>query len=199
MQDSEPTPREGYTPTLCIGIRLQTFYERMETVPQNDPPLSLFRQLTNGVYVVGVAHGSKLGGFTAAWITQVSYDPLLVAVSVNPGHVSFPLLIAAGVFAVSILGQGQLELARHFGTQSGRNIDKLATQRWQPAASGAPVLSDAIGYLDCRVVACHSAGDHELVLAQVVGGSVLAHDTLPMTYAETGNLDGSGALYPPGF
>ena len=168
-------------------------------MPQNDLPLSLFRRLTNGVYVVGVAHGSTLGGFTAAWITQVSYDPLLVALSLNPGHASFPLLTASGAFAVSILGQGQLELARHFGTQSGRNIDKLATQRWQLAAGGAPVLSDAIGYLDCRVVACHPAGDHELVLAQVVGGSILSQDTWPMTYAETGNLDGSAALYPPEF
>ena len=168
-------------------------------MPQNDLPLSLIRRLTNGVYVVGVAQGTKRGGFTAAWITQVSFDPLLVALSINPEHASFALLKAAGSFAISILGQGQLELARHFGTQSGRNIDKLAAQRWQPAAGGAPVLSDAIGYLDCRVVACHPAGDHELVLAQVVGGSVLSQDALPMTYAETGNLDESAALYPPGF
>ena len=88
---------------------------------QNDPPLALFRRLTNGLYVVGVAHGSERDAFTAAWITQVSFDPLLVALSVNPGHASFPLLAAAGAFAVSILGQGQLELARHFGTQSGRS------------------------------------------------------------------------------
>ena len=168
-------------------------------MPQSVPPLSLFRRLTNGLYVVGVAHGSKLGGFTAAWITQVSFDPLLVALSVNPGHASFPLLTAAGAFSISILGQGQLELARHFGTQSGRSIDKFATQRWQPAAGGAPVLSDSIAYLDCRVVACHPAGDHELVVAQVVAGSILTQDALPMTYAETGNLDGSAALYPPGF
>ena len=168
-------------------------------MPQNNSPLSLLRQLTNGLYVVGVAHGIKLGGFTAAWITQVSFDPLLIALSVNPSHASFPLLTGAGAFAVSILGQGQLELARHFGTQSGRNIDKFATQRWQPAPSGAPFLSDAIGYLDCRIVACHPAGDHELMLAEVVGGSILTPDAQPMTYAETGNLDGSDALYPSGF
>lgn len=166
---------------------------------QNDSPLALFRRLTNGLYVVGVADADKRDAFTAAWITQVSFDPLLIALSVNPGHASFPLLTAAGAFAVSILGQGQLELARHFGTQSGRSVDKLANQRWQPATGGAPVLSDAIGYLECRVIARHTAGDHELVLAQVVGGSVLAPNALPMTYAETGDLDGSAALYPSRF
>ena len=67
------------------------------------------------------------------------------------------------------------------------------------AAGGAPVLSDAIAYLDCRIVACHPAGDHELMLSEVVGGAILTEDVLPMNYAETGNLDGSAALYPPRF
>ena len=96
-------------------------------------PLELCRRLTNGLYVVGVAHGEQRDGFTAAWVTQVSFDPLLVALSINPSHASFPMLVAAEAFAVSILGHGQLELARHFGTQSGWAVDKLAGQRWQPA------------------------------------------------------------------
>jgi flavin reductase (DIM6/NTAB) family NADH-FMN oxidoreductase RutF len=165
----------------------------------SDPPLELFRRLTNGLYVVGVAHGEQRDGFTAAWVTQVSFDPLLVALSINPSHASFPILVAAGAFAVSILRHGQLELARHFGTQSGWAVDKLAGQRWQAAHGGAPVLLDALAYLECRVVGRHSAGDHELVLGQVVGGRLLAPEALPMTYAETGDLDGSAALYPSAF
>ena len=89
-------------------------------------PLELCRRLTNGLYVVGVAHGERRDAFTAAWVTQVSFDPLLVALSINPSHASFPILVAAGAFAVSVLSHGQLELARHFGTQSGRAVDKLA-------------------------------------------------------------------------
>jgi flavin reductase (DIM6/NTAB) family NADH-FMN oxidoreductase RutF len=162
-------------------------------------PLEVFRRLTNGVYVVGVAHGGASDGFTAAWITQVSFDPLLIALSVNPGHASFALLIAAGGFTVSILGQEQIDLARHFGTQSGRSVDKLATQRWHAAPGGAPVLSDALGYFECRVVGQHRAGDHALIVARVVGGAVLAPSTTPLRYAETGNLDGSAELYPPDF
>lgn len=164
-----------------------------------DQPLEVFRRLTNGLYVVGAAHGGQRDAFTAGWITQVSFDPLLLVLSVNPTHASYPILIASGAFAVSILRQGQLELARHFGTQSGREVDKLAGQRWQSAPGGAPVLSDALGYLECRVAGRYPAGDHELVLGQVLGGRVLAPDASPMTYAETGNLDGSAALFPSTF
>jgi flavin reductase (DIM6/NTAB) family NADH-FMN oxidoreductase RutF len=164
-----------------------------------DTPLELFRRLTNGVYVVGVAHGGQRDAFTAAWITQVSFDPLLLALSINPTHASYPMLTAAGVFSISILRGGQLELARHFGTQSGRAVDKLAGQRWQGALEGTPVLLDAVAYLECRVVARHPAGDHELVLGRVVGGRVQAPEAEPMTYGQTGNLDGSAELYPPSF
>jgi flavin reductase (DIM6/NTAB) family NADH-FMN oxidoreductase RutF len=163
------------------------------------PPLELFRRLTNGLYVVGAAHGEQRDAFTAAWLTQVSFDPLLVALSINPSHASFPILVAAGAFAVSILSHGQLELARHFGTQSGRAVDKLAGQRWQPALEGAPVLLDALGYLECRIAGRYPAGDHQLVLGQVVGGRLFAPAAVPMTYAETGDLDGGAELYPSTF
>lgn len=163
------------------------------------PPLELCRRLTNGLYVVGVAHGERRNAFTAAWLTQVSFDPLLVALSVNPSHASFPILVAAAAFVVNILSHGQVELARHFGTRSGRAADKLAGRRWQAAHGGAPVLLDALGYLECRLAGRFPAGDHELVLGEVVGGRLSAPAALPMTYAETGNLDGSAALYPSTF
>jgi flavin reductase (DIM6/NTAB) family NADH-FMN oxidoreductase RutF len=164
-----------------------------------EQPMEVFRRLTNGVYVVGVAYGQRRDAFTAAWVTQVSFDPLLLALSINPTHASYPILVEAGAFGLSVLGSGQLELARHFGTQSGRTVDKLVGQRWEASAGGSPVLSDAIAQFDCRVVSRFPAGDHELVLGRVTGGRVLAPDQPPMRYAETGNLDGSAALYPSTF
>ena len=162
-------------------------------------PLDLFRRLTNGVYVVGVAHGAERDAFTAAWITQVSFEPLLVALSVNPEHASYPLLVASQAFTVSILTSQQLEMARHFGTQSGRDVDKLAGQPWMPTGAGIPFLSNAVGYLECSVTAEHAAGDHRIVLATVTGGELISPGATSLAYRDTGNLDGSAALYPPHF
>ena len=39
---------------------------------------ALFQRLTQGVYAVGVAHGAVRNAFTAAWVMQVSFDPLLL-------------------------------------------------------------------------------------------------------------------------
>jgi len=162
-------------------------------------PVDLFRRLTHGLYVVGVAHEGRRDAFTAGWITQVSFRPLLLALSINPEHASYPLLVAGGGFTVNVLRRGQLELARHFGTLSGRDIDKLAGGRWAQGPGGAPVLLDAAACLECRVADRHPAGDHELVVGQVTGGRVLDSAAAPMTYAETGDLDGSAELFPGSF
>jgi flavin reductase (DIM6/NTAB) family NADH-FMN oxidoreductase RutF len=168
-------------------------------MPAAAPVLDLFRRLSSGVYVIGVAHDGRSNAFTAAWLTQVSFDPLLVALSINPENYSFSLIQQSGVFAVNVLGKGQLDMARHFGTQSGRHINKLAGQRWRPGTLGAPLLEAAAAYLECRVVDMRTAGDHQLAVGLVVGGEVLDEAAEPMTYAETGNLDGSAELYPPRF
>ena len=69
---------------------------------------TLFQRLTQGVYVVGVAHEEVRNAFTAAWIMQVSFDPLLLALSINPQHSSYGLLKGGGAFSVNVLKKGQL-------------------------------------------------------------------------------------------
>src|SRR5436189_4224806 len=110
-----------------------------------------FRRLTLGVYVVGVAGDGRADAFTAAWIMQASFDPLLLALSINRDHASYPLLHAGRGFVVNVLTQEQLELARWFGTQSARESDKHGADRWRPGHGGAPILEEALAYFDCRL------------------------------------------------
>lgn len=159
----------------------------------------LFHRLTAGVYVVGVAAGEKRDGFTAAWVMQASFDPLLLALSINPGNASYRLLHAGGGFTVSVLQREQLELARRFGTRSGRDEDKLAGIPWRPGRRGGPILQAALAYFDCELAGSMQAGDHELVLGRVTDGQILDRRGVPLGYAETGDMDGSGSLYPGKF
>ncbi|HEX5575400.1 MAG TPA: flavin reductase family protein [Gemmatimonadales bacterium] len=169
------------------------------TARDRDSVAALFRRLTQGVYVIGVSDGERKDAFTAAWIMQASFDPLLLAISINPGNASYELLHASGWFTVNILKQGQLELARHFGTKSGRNEDKLARMRTRPGRAGSPILEDALAYFECELEGRTRAGDHELVLGRVADGRILDAKAAPLTYAETGDMDGSSALYPEEF
>jgi flavin reductase (DIM6/NTAB) family NADH-FMN oxidoreductase RutF len=161
---------------------------------------ALFRQLTSGVYVIGVA--AEDGGrnaFTANSVMQVSYRPLLLAVSVNPRNMSHPLLVSGRGFTVNVLKREQFDLARHFGTVSGRERDKLAGIEWRPGRLGSPILVDALAFFECRTIDRVVAGDHDIFVGEVRDGSVLCPGAEPLTYAETGDLDGSTAFFPPSF
>jgi flavin reductase (DIM6/NTAB) family NADH-FMN oxidoreductase RutF len=160
---------------------------------------ALFRRLSYGVYVVGTAANDRRDGFTAAWVTQVSFDPLLLAVSINPDNASYELLHAGGGFTVNVLKQGQLDLARRFGTRSGRSEDKLQGVRWRPGRTGSPILEEALAYFDCELTGRHRAGDHELVLGRVVDGKILDPAAASLTYTDTGDMDGSAGLFPRNF
>jgi flavin reductase (DIM6/NTAB) family NADH-FMN oxidoreductase RutF len=154
----------------------------------------LFKRVSLGVYVVGVTDSHRKSAFTAAWITQVSFNPLLLLVSVNPHGSTYPLLESGGVFSVNVLGQDQPELARHFGTPG--LPDKLAGLHWQGGVTGCPLLDDALAWFECEVSAIHPAGDHVIVLGQVVAGELRYPDRLPLIYRDTGNMDGAERFYP---
>lgn len=156
----------------------------------------LFKRISSGVYVVGVADGTRKSAFTAAWVMQVSFDPLLLALSVNPGSGSYALLEKGLVFSVNVLAQHQTDLARHFGMPGA---DKLAGVAWREGVTGSPLLHEVLAWFDCEVTACHPAGDHALIVGRVVEGKLLLPDQEPLTYRETGNLDGAERLFPAGF
>jgi len=87
----------------------------------SDSIAALFQRLTQGVYVVGVAHGEVRNAFTAAWVMQVSFEPLLLALSINPHHSSYRLLQDGRAFSVNVLKRGQLDLAEHYGRPAPTN------------------------------------------------------------------------------
>jgi flavin reductase (DIM6/NTAB) family NADH-FMN oxidoreductase RutF len=159
----------------------------------------LFRHLTTGVHVIGVAHGSVRNAFTASSVMQVSFRPLLVALGINPEHASYRILSGGGVFTINVLRAEQQALAGHFGTQSARMVDKLSSMPWRAGRTGAPLLHGALAWFECQVVSDVEAGDHRLVIGRVVDGAVPAPDGQPLISAATGDLDGSAALYPKEF
>ena len=154
-------------------------------------PAHLFKQISHGVYVIGVSDGPRQNAFTAAWVMQVSFTPPLLAISINPHSYSYQLLQAGGVCTVNVLGRDQYALAEHFGRSAP---DKMAGFQWQQAQTGAPVLSDSLAYFDCQVSHYTDAGDHKIAICKVIAAAKL-NDGKPLLYNETGELDGSSALY----
>jgi flavin reductase (DIM6/NTAB) family NADH-FMN oxidoreductase RutF len=171
----------------------------MQTTDMKNEIAEICHRLSLGVYVIGVGDRHRHDAFTAASVMQASYEPLLLAVSINPEHAAYPMVRTARSFTVNVLRKDQLGLARHFGTQSGRDLDKLQAVSWQVGRTGAPILSDAMAWFDCELAAVMPAGDHQIVLGRVIDGELVESDAAPMLYRDTGNMDGSRELYPEHF
>lgn len=152
------------------------------------------RTLTLGVYVIGVTDGRRCNAYTACSVMPASLDPVMLAVCVGNAHASHPLLQRQRAFTVNVLRDDQLELARHFGTHSARELDKLGAVRWRPAQGGAPILPEALAYFECTPEGRLPAGDHELIVGRVIAGELLVPGA-PLNYADTSNMDGAEQRY----
>jgi flavin reductase (DIM6/NTAB) family NADH-FMN oxidoreductase RutF len=159
---------------------------------------SLFQRLTQGVYLVGVSHGDRRNAFTAAWVMQVSFDPLLLALSINPRHLSYALLKEGSAFGINVLKKSQLDLAEDYGRPANGD-KKLTSTEWTTGRFGLPLLREALAWFECEVVREHPVGDHVLVLGKVINGKLLDSQAEPMTYRETGTMDGASELCPDAF
>jgi flavin reductase (DIM6/NTAB) family NADH-FMN oxidoreductase RutF len=146
---------------------------------------TVLRLFTYGLYVVGVNDGEDANVFTANWLTQVSFDPPLLALSVENDCRSRGIIDRGGCFAVSVLESGQRSIASELGRSSKSEPDKLSKARHEWAANGCPVLPDALGYLGCEVQSSTPAGDSVLYVARVTE-AVSYHQGAPLTMREAG-------------
>ncbi len=153
---------------------------------------SVFKYISQGVYVISVSDGERVNAFTAAWVMQVSFDPPLICFSINPKHYSYEILKKGEVCCVSVLGDEQFVEANHFGRSVSK--DKMSDFLWLKTETGAPALAESLAYFDCRVEHFSGAGDHELVVCRVVDAAFIQEGS-PMLYVDTLDMDKSGELY----
>ncbi len=167
----------------------------MNSALPSQRPIEVLKLLTVGVYVVGVRQRDVSNGFTASWISQVSFRPLLVALSINPAHRSYPMICESGGFTINVLARDQLELAARFG----RPGEKLEGIDWRPSPHfGAPLLEGILGWMEVEAEEEYRAGDHRLIVGRVIAGEAVREGE-PLLYRETGDLDQASELFPERF
>lgn len=127
-------------------------------------------QMIKGVEVVGATYEGVQRAYTSHWVTQVSFAEPIVMASVSPLHDTYPLMVGAGEFAVSILAADQIAQGQYF-SYPGRKFHHVASEfitEWPGDPAGPCVVPDAIAWLRCRIQRIMEMEDHHLVFARVV-------------------------------
>jgi flavin reductase (DIM6/NTAB) family NADH-FMN oxidoreductase RutF len=146
---------------------------------------AVLRMFSYGLYSVGVAHGADRNLFTANWLTQVSFDPPLLALSVENDSHSIEVLRASGVFAVSVFSQEDREQAGALGKRWKLRPTKIEEAPHHLGLTGCPILESALGVVECRVIDSLPAGDSTLFVGEVIHAETRRAGT-PLTMAQAG-------------
>lgn len=142
------------------------------------------RYLAAGCSIIACDNGAYRAGFTATAVSSLTTDPPRMLVCVNRNVFAHSLITERQALSVNVLKREQEVLARRFaGMLEGITPDQRFQEgKWRIAASGAPVLDDALVSFDCRVVETLAASTHDVFLCEVVGVETSATEQDPLVY-----------------
>ena len=138
--------------------------------------------LTHGVYIVAAQHEGRRGGLAVAWATQVAKDRILICVGKQSA--TRELILGSKAFGLSVLTREQIGLARAFGSQSSRAVDKFKGVGFHTSKTGSPLLDDCAATFDCQVEAVHDRGGQKLIVGRIVAAERLKEEYEPLIYKE---------------
>lgn len=143
------------------------------------------RHFPAGVTIVTIRAGEQVHGLTVSAFASVSAEPPLIMVIIENRHKAYSMLQQEGaVFAVNILGEGAAELSNRFAWV--KDEDRFAMGNWTKAETGAPILADALAWLDCRIHGRYPAGSHTIYVGEVQASEVPKEEAPPLVYWNRG-------------
>lgn len=144
--------------------------------------------LSYGVFLLATKSGDKVNACITNTCIQVANDPQRIAIAVLNTNYTCDLIKESGIFAISVLDKDiNFDTIKHFGMQSGRDVDKFAERNDPVNADGIPYLAKgACSLLSAKVCESHDLGSHTLFIAELTDAQVIS-DKAPITYSDYQN------------
>jgi flavin reductase (DIM6/NTAB) family NADH-FMN oxidoreductase RutF len=140
-------------------------------------------RLACGRFATGVAIASVMDsegmphGLTVSSFTSVSLDPPLVLICLGHAVTSIDLFREARHFGINVLTEDQRELSERFAQKGHDRFDGL---EWQRGETGVPLITGALAGMECAVRRRVTAGDHDVIIGEMVRACV--HDGSPLIH-----------------
>lgn len=156
------------------------------------------RLWTCGVTVVTSDNGKTRAGMTVSSFTSISLEPPLVLVGLHKEAETSQIVKETGTFAVSFLGIDQAHVSAQFAgyTELPDGVDRFYQIETVTQATGAPILKDAIAWLDCKVYSVQDGATHWIFIGEVVATDRLPDPVWPLVYHNREYRDVSAIINP---
>jgi len=143
-------------------------------------------KMPSGLYILGSRAGERRNGMTINWVTQLSFEPKLVGVSVEREAFTHELVVDGGVFTVNLVAQEDRAIVRKFTKPVEVDLDARTLNGFpfHDGPTGAPVLDQAVAWLDCRVQSTVDLGGHTLFVGEVADAGFQKPEDTPVLRME---------------
>jgi flavorubredoxin/flavin reductase (DIM6/NTAB) family NADH-FMN oxidoreductase RutF len=136
-------------------------------------------RISGGLYIITAKKGDVASAMLASWVAQASFKPLGFSIAVAKDRAIESLMQVGDRFVLNVLEEGNYQkLMKHFLKRFAPGADRFEGVRTQPAENGAPILADALAYMECEVVSRMDCGDHWAVYSNVYAGRVSKPESL---------------------
>ena len=145
-------------------------------------------KMTNGIYLLTTAYKSQVNGMIASWVTQVSYDPPLIAVAVHPNRLSHGIIENSGSFVLHVMKKSQKSLVMQFiGSASDEKFNGV---EWQPGTTGCPLVKGCAAWFECNIFDRFQPGNHTMYIGEVITVETLSEAAVLTTQDYRGQYIG---------
>jgi len=150
--------------------------------------------MPSGLYVVGSRAGERRNAMTLNLATQVSFDPKLLAISVVKDAFTHTLIAEGGAFSLCIVDREDRAIVRKFTKPVEVDLEARTLNGFpfHDGATGAPVLDQAVAWLDCTVSQAVDVGDHTLFIGQIVDAGFQKPEDTPVLRMEDTRMNYGG-------
>jgi flavin reductase (DIM6/NTAB) family NADH-FMN oxidoreductase RutF len=150
--------------------------------------------MPSGLYVIGSAAGDRRNGMTANWVMQVSFEPKVIAVSIEDEALTHELIRTSEAFSVNIVDREDRAIVRKFTkpVEVDTAAGTLNGFAFHDGPTGSPVLDQAVAWLDCRVTNTVAIGHHTLFFGEVVACGFQRPEDTPILRMEDTRMNYGG-------
>ncbi len=139
-------------------------------------------RFASGVTVVSTTLDGVDHLMTASAFTSVSLDPPMVLVCSHHTSRFHDAVLASGTWGVSIMAEGGMKTSAWFANRGRPLAEQLVGVAHHRGQTGAALLDEALGWLECRTHAVHDGGDHSIIVGEVTGAAVMEGADDPLLY-----------------
>ena len=177
----------GPYPNTVVGQEQEAEYDKLRR--------RLLWKMPSGLYVVGSTDGAdRRNAMTANWVTQLSFDPKWVGVGIERDALTHELIEASEVFSVCLIDREDRAIVRKFTKPVDVDLDARTLNGFgfDERTTGAPILTQSVGFLDCAVRDRMVVGNHTFFAGEVLDCGFLKDEDTPVLRMEDTRMNYGG-------